>query len=951
MGTEYPFQNSDLPLEDRVNDLVCHLTIEEKAAMVASRQPAIERLGISEWRIGCEIARGYVGRTPEEPSTVLPQPIGMAAMFDPDLMYQLGELAGNETRVYYQKDKMSKLMLFGPTVDMLRDPRWGRNEEAYGEDPYLTGQMSIAFTKGLKGEDPFYVRTVPGLKHFCANNNEKDRGKCSSNIEPRTKHEYYYKAFRPSIMEGGALSMMTSYNEISGVPALLNPDLRNVIKDQWGLPFIISDGADFAGNVNDHHYVDNHAESIALTIKAGADIMLDDAELVKWSVLEALKKGLLTEAELEESIKRTIAVRFRLGEFDPDEKNPYANISSELVNCDIYKALNNRAAKEQVILLKNDGLLPLKKTQNKKIAVIGPLADKNYMDWYTGYSDYSVSVLDGLKKLAGEENISYDNAYDKVAVRSKATGKYLSVKGNEDVVADATTIGLSETFEFHDWDFGSQNLWAVINQRFLKEGQGIKATGFSTYEWFVREWLKCNEYIDPELTNDANLIMDTWNNLHIATDPEGKLTTTPNIQVSDDRLFRKEVISDGIARAVKLAKESDIAIVCVGNDPLQVARECYDRPDLVLAKHQADLIKAVHDVNPKTIVVMISSYLYAVNWEKENIPAMLFSSHAGPELGHAIADVLYGNYNPAGRTPMTWYKSVHDLPDILDYDIIKNDMTYLYYRGEPLYPFGYGLSYSQFCYKNLRIEPILGNEDRYSNNPLLRISLTVENISELDGDEVVQLYYRMRQPRVKRPLRQLCGFQRLFIKARQEARVEFVVKMSDLEFYDVTRDKFCVEAGDYTFMVGSNCLDVKVQADTYINGEIIPAQTLRNLTPAINYDDKSAVEMHYSKVRNMHYIASAKANLKHHISFNTVDLTGSSGIEVEAATAVGKAYINIHIDSLDSEPIGILEVPVTGGPTHFIPVSGTLNKTEGVHDLYLVLDQGVSIISLHIQSL
>ena len=303
MKADYPFRNADLPLSDRVEDLISRLTLEEKAGLVSSRQMGIERLGISDWRVGCEIARGYVGRTPEEPSTVLPQPIGMAATFNPDLMYQLGELAGNETRVYYQKDKKGKLILFGPTVDMERDPRWGRTEEAYGEDPYLTGKMSIAFTKGLKGEDPFYVRTVPGLKHFCANNNEVDRTSCSSNIEPRTKHEYYYKAFRPAITEGGALSLMAAYNELSGVPALLHPDLKDVVKDQWGLDFIVSDGGDFAGNVVDHEYVDNHAESIALAIKAGADIMLDGNEMVQWSVVEAVKRGLLTEEELNESIR------------------------------------------------------------------------------------------------------------------------------------------------------------------------------------------------------------------------------------------------------------------------------------------------------------------------------------------------------------------------------------------------------------------------------------------------------------------------------------------------------------------------------------------------------------------------------------------------------------------------------------------------------------------------
>lgn len=948
MKIDYPFRNSDLPLSERVEDLLSRLTIEEKAGFVSSRQAAIERLGISEWRVGCEIARGYVGRTPEEPSTVLPQPIGMAAMFDPDLMYQLGELAGNETRVYYQKEKKGKLILFGPTVDMERDPRWGRTEEAYGEDPYLTGKMSIAYTKGLKGEDPFYLRTVPGLKHFCANNNEKDRGSSSSNLEPRTKHEYYYKAFRPAIMEGGALSIMAAYNELSGVPALLNPDLRTVVKEQWGLDFVVSDGSDFASNVVDHHYVDNHAKSIALTIKAGADIMLDSAELVQWSVLEAIKRGLLTEAEIDESLKRTLAIRFRLGEFDPDEKNPYANLPNELVNCDIYKDLNNKAAKEQIILLKNEGLLPLSKDKTKKVAVLGPLADKNYLDWYTGYSDYNISVYQGLKELLGDENVAYDHGYDKVAIKSNKTGKYLSVKDDETIYADGDRIGKAETFEYHDWDFGSQNLLSLQNNKFVRKDQGIKADGLSTYGWFVKEWLKIKELSNASEARKSRLIMDTWDDLHVTIDGEGKLSTSNHTGLTEGRQFDKEVISDGITRAVALAREADVAVVCVGNDPLQVARECYDRPDIILPKHQSDLIKAVYDANPNTIVVIVSSYPYAVNWEKEHVPAMIFSSHAGPELGHAIADVLYGNYNPAGRTPMTWYKSVHELPDIMDYDIIENDTTYLYYKGEPLYPFGYGLSFSTFEYENMSYEHINTDDLEMRDKPLVQLAVEVKNTSQVDGEEVVQLYFRANASRVKRPLRQLCGFQRIRLKAGETSKVTFTVKESDLEFYDVTREKFCVETGDYTFMFGASSLDVRTEKTIHIMGETIPPQTLRTCTPAINYDEKSGVKMQFSKELNTHYLITDGMRAKY-IKFGTVDMDGISRIDLNVATIIGKAKVYLHIDTLYSEPIGTLEVPITGGPTHFAPISGSITTVKGIHDLYLAFENGMSILNLQLQ--
>jgi beta-glucosidase len=641
-----------------------------------------------------------------------------------------------------------------------------------------------------------------------------------------------------------------------------------------------------------------------------------------------------------------MAVRFRLGEFDPAKENPYAELPEELVNCAAHKALNNKAAKEQVILLKNDGLLPLRKERKQKIAVLGPLADKNYMDWYTGYSDYNISVLEGLKELAGDENIVYDNACDRIAIKSKATGRYLSVKENEAVIADAAGIGPAEIFEYHDWDFGSQNLFSLKNNRFLREEKDIKASGTDTYAWSVKEWLKCRAYRDSAPAEAYNLLMDSWNDLHLMTDREGRLTAGEQTNPSKDRLFGMEVLSDGIARAVKLAKASDLAIVCVGNDPLQVARECYDRPGLSLPKHQSELIKAVHEANPRTTVVIVSSYPYAVNWEKENIPAMLFSSHAGPELGHAVADVLFGSYNPAGRTPVTWYQSVHELPDIMDYDIIKNDMTYLYYRGEPLYPFGYGLSYSTFRYGDLQIEKLQAEDNGQKNKPLLKITLTVENTSETDGEEVVQLYYRINNPRVKRPLRQLCGFRRIFIKAGRQAGVEFIVRESELEFYDVTREKFCVEAGEYTFSAGGNCLDRQVTANVFLEGETIPPQTLRRCTPAIHYDDKSGVEIRFSKERNAHYIAAGRGADRHFIKFGTVDFTGTASVGVDAATAVGRAFIYLHADTPDSEPLTILEVPITGGPEHFVKVTGAFKPPEGVHDLYLVLDQGISIFNL-----
>ncbi|MBR4096804.1 MAG: glycoside hydrolase family 3 protein, partial [Oscillospiraceae bacterium] len=386
----YPFRNSSLPIEERLSDLLERLTTDEKINMLSSHMAAVPRLDISEWHVGTEIARGYVGRSDDEISTVTPQPIGMASMFDPDLMYKLGEIAAEETRYYYNQNPIGKLMVWGPTVDMERDPRWGRTEEAYGEDPFLTCEMTKAYTKGLAGEDEFHLKTVPTLKHFCADNNEKERGSCSANVEPRTLHEYYYRAFKGAITEGGAHSIMAAYNELSGVPAVMNPDIQNLLKDEWGLDFVVTDGGDFSQNVLSHEIVKTHAEALALCLKNGADSMTDPADMVAAAAYDALERKLITEADIDKAVGNVLYGRFSLGEFD--EVHPYKDMVKS-VDTEEFRAVNREAAMKQMCLLKNDGLLPVAK--GKKIALTGPIADENYCDWYTGRTSYQISIKQG----------------------------------------------------------------------------------------------------------------------------------------------------------------------------------------------------------------------------------------------------------------------------------------------------------------------------------------------------------------------------------------------------------------------------------------------------------------------------------------------------------------------------------------------------------------------------
>lgn len=429
MENKYRFRNSSLSFDERVKDLLSRLTIKEKAGLMSNHMAAVPRLDIGEWYVGAEVARGYVSRNPEEPTTVFPQPIGLSGTFDTELMEKAGLAAGKEARVLNKRHPSGHLMLWGPTVDLCRNPLWGRNEEGYGEDPFLTGEMSAAYTKGLADRQGEYMQSIPTLKHFCANNTENERGTASSDIEPRTLNEYYYAAFERPITCGGAYSVMAAYNELSGVPAVINPDIQKVLKDKWGLGFVVTDGGDFSQNVTFHGYSTSHAETIALAIKNGTDVMTDCEDVVQAAVLEAAKSGLVSEKDIDKALYNTMLARFRLGEFD--EKHPFSDIDESVLDCDEHKKLNHRAALEQAVLLKNNGILPL--DTNKSVAVIGLNGNCNLMDWYTGYSSYNTTILDGISgKFAGA---MYDNGCDRVVIKSELTGKYLGVSDDDTVSA------------------------------------------------------------------------------------------------------------------------------------------------------------------------------------------------------------------------------------------------------------------------------------------------------------------------------------------------------------------------------------------------------------------------------------------------------------------------------------------------------------------------------------
>ena len=907
---KYPFRDASLALETRVDDLVSRLRLDEKISMLTTWQKAVPRLGIGDWHIGAEVARGYVSRDTERPTTVFPEPIGLAATFDPALMEKLGEIAGKEARILHAENPKTNLMLWGPTVDACRDPRWGRNEEGYGEDPFLTGELRKAYTIGMAGRDPKYMRTVPTLKHFFANNNEYQRDRCNANITPRCKFEYYYEFFRPSVEEGGARSMMASYNEISGVPAILNPDLRPIVKDRWGLDFIVTDGGDFSQNVTAHKYSSSHAETIALALKAGTDIMTDSAETVSAAAYEALEKGLMTEEDIDRSLKNSLRARFKLGEFDPPEVNPYSSPDPSEMDCEKHRIINHRAALEQFVLLKNNGILPLKK--GIKIAVVGDIASHNYMDWYTGWSSYNISALDGLKDLFGEENVLYDDGHDRVAIRSKLSGKYLFSESDGRISASKEKPGEGSVFIKADW--GGEVTYKVESTGKFFTAETMKADSDTTYRWFTQEILR------PQDSEGGRTYFTYFKRSVLGIDEDGMLVQKPIKNPKPETLFEEIIISDGAERVKELAKKADAVIAILGNNPMIIARECYDRSTLKLAPRQTEIFKAAASANKNTVLALISGYPYAICEEEKLAGAVLYSSHAGPELGSAFAEVISGSYNPAGRLPQTWYISEDDLPPITDYDVISNGSTYLYFKGEKLYPFGFGLSYSDFVYSDMALKKLPDG---------IEISFKVKNVSDRDGEETAQAYFKALNPSVKRPEKQLCGFERKPIKAGETARFRIRINYKQLRFYDVSREKFAVEKGRYLFAVGpsSECFPLSKEID--VPGEVIPPRDLGLATKAINYDENHGSTMKFSKYGGFWYMSGGE------LVFERARLSGGRNIQLKYATT-GR---NGRFKALFGEETVCEEtLPATAGEAEFRYATLKIKPKSGVKALRLRLE-------------
>jgi beta-glucosidase len=956
-----PYLNPDLPLEDRVNDLIARLTLEEKIGLMPQYQVSVERLGIQAYKHGTEAAHGmaWLGE-----ATGYPQPIGLACTWDKELLRRIGSAIGDEARGFYKRNPAHNgLTLWAPTVDMERDPRWGRTEEAYGEDPVLAGKLTAALAQGMQGDHPFYLKAVATLKHFIGNNNEAGRGDTSVSLDPRNLREYYLKAFEIPFKEGGALSMMTAYNAVNGVPANLSRDTIDIVKHEWGMNgFVVSDAFDVSGTMRDHRYVDTMREAVALSIREGGiDSITEDATAVTEAIREALAEGLLTENDLDNALRNTFRVRFRLGEFDPAERNPYAEIDESAILRPAHAELSREAVEKAVVLLKNDrDTLPLQADKLRKVAVIGPLAGIVYRDWYSGSLPYAVTPLQGIRERLAEAGNGAEVAYaagtERIRLRSVRSGRYVRLRDDSKstLVAGADSTGDGDVFEVTDWGWGSHTWISERNGRYLTtDDKTVQASADRIWEWFTKEVFQVRRE-----EGDASLAtLATWNGSPVTVDDatgallvgDGRAEETVNsINVGgasevggavagvSAETFAFECVTNGVDTAVEAARGADAAIVFIGNHPLINGKETMDRPDITLPPSQVKLALKVLAANPNTIVVVIGSYPFAINELQEKVPAILYTSHAGQELGRALAGVLFGDVNPAGRVNMTWYKSVDQLPPFMDYDVIRGGRTYQYFEGEPLYPFGHGLSYSDFRYEDLRLS---ANRVQAAAAASVEVACRVTNTSGRTGEEVVQLYVRAGSSRVKRPRLQLADFRRIALAPGEAADVTFRLPLESLAIWDVTRERFCIESGEYTVLLGASSCDLRLEDRLTVDGETIPPRDLKRVTRAANYDEYDGI--HLGECAEGGSAACVSGGVGW-LAFRDAELgSGVSAIELRAA-GKGDAVIEVRLDGPLGPLAGRCLIPGNGAPDWRSFTCG-LSLASGRRDVYLVLQGQVSL--------
>lgn len=803
----------------RAAALVGQMTLEEVTGQVVHRSQEIERLKLPRYNYWSEALHGV---NVDGPITSFPQPIAMGCSWNPDMVHQVYTAVSDEARAFHNKTGYG-LTYFSPaTVNMgLRDPRWGRVNENFSEDPLLVQTLAVEATEGMQGDDPRYLKTISCAKHYICNDTDDDRDYADAAPDRRSFWEYYTRGFEACVRDGRVFSVMSAYSSLWGIPCPANHMLlTEILRERWGFKgYVVSDCDAVADIYQTHHYVQTAPEAAALAIKAGSDLNCGDT--FSQYLMKAYEDKLVSEEAMRAALTRVLTGRFLLGEFDPPSAVPWNNLSPAILEGQNHRELAREAARQSMVLLKNEGhLLPLDNNKLKSIAVIGPMASTCHLGGYSGRATYLISPNAGIAAALGT------SLYSDVI----PAGNYLSTSNfrgpvvafSDDGTQLLTNIRTNDWAQYGPLDFTNKtsiefDLASTVDGEIKLHLDSLKnapaltvnfpATG-GTDSWKTisapLQGITGQHIIFLRFTSSTRQHFLNLRSIRIlplspVKESMTRITYAPGCTIDgpkNDVLFNS---------AVNAAKDADAVILFVGDNRL-LSDEGHDRTFLHLPGAQHDLIKAVLAVNPHTVIVINSACPVSLNWEKENAPALLCSFFGGEQQGNAIADVLFGDYNPGGKLCSTWFRDIEQLPNFHDYDI-KHGRTYMYFGGDPLYPFGHGLSYTTFSYENLQT-----SSPRLSPNQSISISMEISNSGNIAGDEVIQLYVHAGGNQ-QRPIKQLAAFRRVSLHPGEKQTVRFSLPHEHiaLRYWDEDKEQFTYEQGDVEVMIGSSSADIRLR--------------------------------------------------------------------------------------------------------------------------------------------
>jgi len=819
-----PYQNTQLSVDDRVEDLVSRMTMKEKVTQLFNHAEAIDRLGVPayDWWNECLHGVARAGK-----ATVFPQAIGLSATFDQDLMFRVADAISDEARAKHHnfvannvRSIYTGLTFWTPNINIFRDPRWGRGQETYGEDPFLTGRMAVNFIKGLQGNDPKYLKTVATAKHYAVHSGpEFTRHTDNIFVNDRDLYDTYLPAFKAVIRDANVQSVMCAYNRFRDKPCCGNDILlSNILRNRFGFNgYVVSD----CGAISDfytktaHYVVPTSTQAWGWSLATGTDLNCEQSRSFLVNNLDsAIRVGMINESDINTSLRRLFRARFMLGMFDPDDQVAYSKIPFSVVGSEKHLKLSQEAAEKSLVLLKNTGILPLKNV--KKIALIGPNAN-NFailIGNYNGIPIRPVTPLKALREKLGAQNVLYTpgcpivpGVYTDLEIIGasnlfhKENGKLksgLKAEYFENAKLEGTPkiIRVDPKIDFYWIKTPINN---VIEEQFSVRWSGVLIPQKSgTYQFGGNVKLK----IDNKVADSKGVAFEKGKKYEITAELSVLPSSYTNSIEPSAILSWVEITRDYHKEALDAAAKADVVIFCGGISaelegeemPLVIDGFSHgDRTHINLPKIQEDLLKDLHKTGKPVVLVNFSGSAMAMNWEDENLPAVVQAFYPGETTGTALTRLLFGEFNPSGRLPVTFYKSEKDIPDFSNYDM--QGRTYRYFKGTPLYPFGYGLSYTTFEYSNL-----VANETAGTDSPL-NVTVEVKNVGKVDGEEVVQLYISNKTAKSEVPIVALKGFQRINLKKGEQKSVTFTLNPED--FSITTGDaKQVVEPGTFEIAVG-----------------------------------------------------------------------------------------------------------------------------------------------------